>query len=237
MMSVSPKLRQGGFSLVELMIALVLGLVVLAAGYNAYAGTSRSARFNTGLQTLQENGRYGISVLQRSLRLAGYSPDSVLLPIDIEAGSDNAIAARVTEARDCGGGDTSTATLPGVAVNTYTFVPPVAGDPDSGFISCTGNVSGEPVRLVEHVESFRVLYGLDTDYDEFREPERFVAWDAGIDPSEIVALRVALMVNSGAPVRRLEIAETHTVLDTTVTTDDAYARHVYSTTIGFRNGW
>ena len=237
MMRASPRRLQGGLSLIELMITLVLGLVVVAAAYTADAGTSRSTRFNTGLQTLQENGRYGIGVLQKSLRLAGYSPDASLLPIDVAASGDAAIVARVTEATDCGGGDTSAAATPGVAENTYTYVAPTAGDPDSGFISCTGNVSGTPVRLIENVESIRVLYGLDTDFDEFRVPERFVTWDAGIDPAQVVAVRVALLVNSGDPVRRREVTTTHTVLDTTVTTTDAYARHVYSTTIGFRNGW
>ncbi len=227
--------HQAGLSLIELMIAMVLGLIVLAAAYNAYTGTTRSARFNDGLQALQENGRYGIGVLQRSLRLAGYSPNGLLAPLDIAAGSATTLVMQVTEAYDCGGGDTAGAPTPGVAINTYTFVPPAAGDVTSGYISCTGNVSGTPVRLIENVEAFRVLYGLDSDFDDTREPERFVPWSAGIDAAEVVALRVALLANSGQPVRRQSAELTYTVLDTNVATNDAYARHVYASTIGLRN--
>lgn len=230
-----PVWRQAGLSLIELMIAMVLGLIVVAAAFNAYMGTSRSAQFNSGLQALQENGRYGIGVMQQSLRLAGYSPNGLLVPLDVAAGSDTSLIVQVTEAFDCGGGDTATAATPGVAINTYTFVPPVGGDVTSGYLSCTGNVSGTPVRLVDNLEAFRVLYGLDSDFDEFREPERFVPWSAGIDPAEVVALRVALLANSAEPVRRRSAEETHVVLDSTVTTNDAFARHVYSSTIGLRN--
>ena len=66
--------KQRGLSLVELMISLVVGLILIAAVFNMYTGNVRSARFTDGMQAIQENGRYGISVLQRGLRLAGYSP-------------------------------------------------------------------------------------------------------------------------------------------------------------------
>lgn len=232
--------RQHGLSLIELMIVMVLGLIVVAAAYNAYMGTARSARFNEGLQTLQENGRYGIGVLQKSLRLAGYSPNRLLEPLDIASGSATSIVVQVTDEYDCGGGDTSLATDPGIAVNTYSFVAPVAGDPSSGYIECTGNVTGSPIRLVDNVEAFRVLYGLDTDFDDFREPERFVPWSAGLNVGQVVAVRVALLVNSGVPMRRASAPTTYAVLDSTVTTDattSLYARHVYSSTIALRNAW
>ncbi len=233
--SMRTRRSQGGLSLVELMIAMVLGLVVVAAAYNTYIGTSRSARFNNGLQTLQENGRYGIGVLQNDLRLAGYSPTGLLLPVDIAASSANSITARSTAPYDCGGGDTTLAADAGVAVNTYTFVPPIGGEVSSGFITCTGNVSAAPVRLVDNVEAFRVLYGLTTDYDGPHIPERFVPWDATVDPGQVVALRVALLVNSGTAIRRRDVEQTHVVLDTRIDSNDAIARNVYSATIALRN--
>ena len=73
----SGRFQQAGLSLVELMISMVLGLIIVAAVFNIYTGNSRTARFTEGLQIMQENGRYGVSVLQRGLRLAGFSTDGV----------------------------------------------------------------------------------------------------------------------------------------------------------------
>ncbi|WP_290884997.1 PilW family protein [Arenimonas sp.] len=61
-----------GFSLVELMIALVIGTILLA-GLVQIFGASRSAYATAeGLSRTQENGRFAMDVLQRDLRLAGH---------------------------------------------------------------------------------------------------------------------------------------------------------------------
>ena len=221
--------RQRGLSLVELMIALVLGLVVVAAVFNVHAGTSRSQRFTGALQTLQENGRFGLSTLRRGLRLAGFSNDPDFDPFVLADSGDSRIVVRAERPHDCNGGDTATATTaPGVAIDTYAL------DTVRGAITCAGNVATTPTELVENVEAFRVLYGVDADGDGV--PERFVRRVDVADPGSVAALRVGLLVSSGEPVRSRARAEEHVVLGDVLEPDpDRLLREVFATTVRLEN--
>ena len=55
------------------------------------------------------------------------------------------------------------------------------------------------------------------------------------DVSEIAALRFALLVNSGTSIRSRVRNETHVVLDQEVTSNDRFAREVFTTTVKLRN--
>ncbi|MBX2839926.1 MAG: PilW family protein [Gammaproteobacteria bacterium] len=219
--------RQQGLSLVEMMIGLVLGLIVVSAVMNMYAGSSRSSAFSTGLQTMQENGRYGVSVLQRGIRLAGYSPDVVIDPIDIANSDTDKVVVRIRQAFDCNGIDT--APVGGIAVNTYEL------DAVNQQITCTGNsAAASAMPIVEGVDGFAVLYGIDgTDDDD--TPEQYITYDSTIVPRSVSAVRFALLVNSGEPIRRRSISKTYVLLDQEVTYNDQFARHVFTSTVKLRN--
>ena len=64
--------RQHGFSLVELMIALTVSLILLVGLSTVLVNTRQANRLQTGLQQLNENGRYAIELMARDLRMAGY---------------------------------------------------------------------------------------------------------------------------------------------------------------------
>ncbi len=61
----------GGFFLVEAMIALVLGLLVLAGSTRLFLLQRRMFRINDGASRLQETGRFALDLLARDLRAAG----------------------------------------------------------------------------------------------------------------------------------------------------------------------
>lgn len=63
--------RAGGFSLVELMIALVLGLLVAEGIYILFAAAGKVNTTQTALSRLQENGRIAMSLIADDLRSAG----------------------------------------------------------------------------------------------------------------------------------------------------------------------
>lgn len=64
--------RLRGLSLIELMIALVIG-TVLMLGLVQVFGASRSAyQLSEGMSRSQENGRFAIDFLQRDIRMAGH---------------------------------------------------------------------------------------------------------------------------------------------------------------------
>ena len=63
---------QQGITLIELMIALVLGLLATGAMLKVYVDSSRLYRFNEGLARIQENGRFGLEFIRRDARMAGF---------------------------------------------------------------------------------------------------------------------------------------------------------------------
>lgn len=63
--------RQAGLSLVELMVALVLGLILSAGIIQLFVGSKQTYRFEEALSRLQENGRFAIETLNRDVRMAG----------------------------------------------------------------------------------------------------------------------------------------------------------------------
>lgn len=220
--------RQQGLSLIELMITMVLGLIIIAAVFNMYAGSSRSARYTEGLQSMQENGRYGVSVLQRGLRLAGFSTDDAIDAFDIAASGVSSISIRSEEAYDCNGLDT--VGTDGLAVNVYRL------DLVTSELTCQGNQGGEPMAVVEGVDQFRLLYGIDADGDsETAEPQSYVPYDAAIDPADVVSVRFALLVNSGQPIRSRNVSQSFVLLDEQYDYEDRVAREVFTSTVKLRN--
>ena len=62
---------QQGITLIELMIALVIGLLATGAMLKVYVDSSRLYRFNESLARIQENGRFGLEFIRRDARMAG----------------------------------------------------------------------------------------------------------------------------------------------------------------------
>lgn len=62
-----------GFSLVELMIALLLGLVLIGVVIHLFLGTRMTYMSNDALARVQENGRFALAVLNQDVREAGLS--------------------------------------------------------------------------------------------------------------------------------------------------------------------
>jgi type IV pilus assembly protein PilW len=66
--------RQRGLTLVELMIAITLGLIVLASVIGVLIANRESYRTSEALSRMQENARFTFEVLGRSIRAAGGNP-------------------------------------------------------------------------------------------------------------------------------------------------------------------
>ncbi|MFT6876314.1 MAG: type IV pilus assembly protein PilW [Granulosicoccus sp.] len=76
-----------GFSLIELMIAMVLGLMLSAGIFTVFSGNKRSSDLNTTMADMQENARYALNQLSSDIRMAGYQGCK-----DINRGSANILA-------------------------------------------------------------------------------------------------------------------------------------------------
>ena len=64
--------RTPGFSLIELMVAIVLGIIVTLGIITMFSGTQQSLSSVNGQARIQENSRYALDFMSRALRMAGY---------------------------------------------------------------------------------------------------------------------------------------------------------------------
>ncbi|SDY34609.1 type IV pilus assembly protein PilW [Lysobacter sp. yr284] len=64
--------RVSGFSLIELMVALVLGALLVLGLLKIFDASRASYKLSEGLARVQENGRFAMDYLQRDLRMAGH---------------------------------------------------------------------------------------------------------------------------------------------------------------------
>lgn len=61
-----------GFSLVELMISMVLGLLLVGGMFTIFIGNQRSAALNAELVNMQEGMRFALNAMADDVRMAGY---------------------------------------------------------------------------------------------------------------------------------------------------------------------
>ncbi len=72
---------QRGLTLVELMVALVMGLVLLGGVVTVFVANKETYRVQDALARIQENGRFSLSLLTRELRTSGLMGCSTLKPL------------------------------------------------------------------------------------------------------------------------------------------------------------
>jgi len=110
---------------------------------------------------------------------------------------------------------------------SYTIAPGASGEP-----ALWRSENGVNLELIEGVEELQLLYGLDTDDDDF--PNQFVTIDNVADTFDIVAVRIMLMVRSIAD-QVVEDNQVYTFNGNTVTAADRRLRQEFSTTVALRN--
>ncbi|HEX7718337.1 MAG TPA: prepilin-type N-terminal cleavage/methylation domain-containing protein, partial [Woeseiaceae bacterium] len=64
--------RQRGVTLVELMVALLLGMLLTAGMIQVFASNRVTYEFNQGLSRIQENARFALDHIAYTTRMAGY---------------------------------------------------------------------------------------------------------------------------------------------------------------------
>jgi type IV pilus assembly protein PilW len=64
--------RESGFTLIEMMIAITIGLGILAGLVGVLAANSNNARTNDRTSELMSNGRYALNSMKQELRQAGF---------------------------------------------------------------------------------------------------------------------------------------------------------------------
>jgi len=67
--------QEAGFTLMELLVAVTLSLIAMAAIYSAYVTQQRAYETTQAVTAIQQNLRAGMYFLEKDLRMAGYDPE------------------------------------------------------------------------------------------------------------------------------------------------------------------
>lgn len=85
-----------GFSLIELMVALVLGLMIMAGLIQLFGSTKVTYNVTEGLARVQENARFAMEIVNRDIRMAGSQPLCSGAELDIKSWVDPSDMSEVT---------------------------------------------------------------------------------------------------------------------------------------------
>lgn len=72
MSQIKCKRLQCGFTLVELMVAMLISLLLMGGVIQVFSSSSKSYRNHEGLSRIQENGRFAMEFLSRDIRMADF---------------------------------------------------------------------------------------------------------------------------------------------------------------------
>jgi len=87
--------KQSGYSLVELLVSLVIGLIIMGGIYLSAISQERNMNIEDRLAEVQANLRSGLYILERDLRSVGYDPNCAFPPcLGFTSATSTAIAFR-----------------------------------------------------------------------------------------------------------------------------------------------
>lgn len=72
-MNTRTSITQAGLSLVELMVAMLLGLILMAGVIEVFLSSHASYRLSNAVSEVQENGRFALNFIVHEARMAGYT--------------------------------------------------------------------------------------------------------------------------------------------------------------------
>ena len=243
-----------GFSIVELMVALLLGSLVALAATQLFLVNRQTENLQQGLASVQDQGRFAVDYMSRDLMQAGHDPAGAVQPFVFTGDADSIskdgtkydpIAFQVRDGFDCiGNGSYS-------GLKIYYVE-------DHGLRCSYTAASGRQTSgtIIDGVEALQVQYGVD--YDDLGKAgygQADVYTNAGgakalLESStkkRIVSVRFAILLSSPAVVSTdtaFQPASSIQVLDktfnsgttsSTVNLRDGRLYRVFSSTVTIRN--
>jgi len=231
---------QQGMSLVELMIAAVISLLLMAGVGQIFISTKATNTLQNGLSRLQEDSRLALEVLSKNIGQAGFTTDlngiNAFNSVNIQENqSENAalgfttangtasdvIEINYVSATDCLGNATG-----GTATDRYYI--------NGNRLMCLGNGNAVPGTLGLGIENMQLLYGEDTDGDDIANI--FINSDAVTTWDNVRSVSVSLLVGT-TEVMTTTDNQTHIMLNTSpiAPINDNAMRRVFNRTILLRN--
>ena len=250
----SPVNRRSGFALIELMIAMVLGLLLMTGAIQVMLSSKQTFSANEDSSRTQENGRFALDLLIGDVRMAGFrDPANGDIP-----------SFFLTDACDT----LNPCTSNGVTVASDRLA--VQFDPDDD-LDCVGNavaatdllahvyaiVSANGINsltcrswnvttnawvsavqpLIDGIDNMQILYGTtvgtDTSITQYVSADRVADW------TMVRAVRIGLLVSDGRPNGQSDNRRRDYVLldSPTLSFTDSHMRRIYGTTVNINNAF
>lgn len=238
-MSVSSAVRRSrGFTLVELMVALLLSLLVVGLTLNIFLISRESYRAQVGLSMVKENGRTAMDLLSREISMAGYPRSRGIAPIVMSEtfdGASDEITVLYQSDTDCIGNAAPVyADGFSYAKNKY-FV-------SNKSLMCSSLAEDDSVidtqEFVYGIDNMQILYGIDgIKADGIPSPTRYVNFSEVGDVGEVMAVRIGVLASSQDEMSSSADEETYVVLDGNAAGpfNDMRRRSVFISTMLMRN--
>ena len=239
-------MRQRGFTLIEMMIAIVIGLLLIAGTLSVFLSTKQGYRMTNGLSLMQSTGRATLDLLTNDIMMAGYPEDSGIETFVTGAGftqdgggnASDMFTVRYQSSTDClntAGGPPIYADGKQYAKNRY-FI-------QNGNLMCESlkednTVFAAAQVIVPGIENMQVLYGEDDNAaDGITNTTRYVTAGNVADWNNVVSVRIGIVVNSRNVIATTDDTATFSLFGQTATaaTNDRLRRRAYSTTAVIRN--
>ncbi len=234
-----------GFTILEILIAGFLGLVLMAGVTRLFVGSKQTFRLQEELSNVQEQGHFALKFLQSQMENAGFVSSTASVggnvpaidfisgdTTDGGAGGNDSIKVQMevpAGTLDCNGNAIPTSTL-----SAHFFV----NGNDS--LMCQGSGGGQAQPVIENVESFQVLYGIDTSgngvvnrYVKASDVAATTGYPVTFD--DVIAVQLAILVATENEVSDTTIVRAHEVLDETFNQNDELIRRQFRQTILLHN--
>ena len=84
-------MRNRGFTIIEVMVALAIGSVLAIGAITFLASADQANRLQSALSGLSVSGRFGLDQLSRDIRMSGYRNSEWVDPYSAEDGNEQLV--------------------------------------------------------------------------------------------------------------------------------------------------
>ena len=252
---------RSGFSLVELLVAMAITAVVMAAVFKIYTTQQDSYVLQEQVAEMQQNGRTAKYVMTREIRMAGYDPIGTA-----KAGFESAAVDSVSFSMDITPKDAEDGEILAGDLITYKVEDEILkrDEGSNQFIDVAENIEAIGFGYAYDEDNdgdvetcgSDLKWAIDSDGDDFLDLNLDTNGDCKIDISDdadndgfidgtaiapsvsvenIRAVKIWLLAKTGRPDRNHTSANTYVVGNTIITTSDSNRRQLLATTVKCRN--
>jgi prepilin-type N-terminal cleavage/methylation domain-containing protein len=184
-----PQKKQTGLTLIELLVALTISSIIIAAAYRTFTSQHKVYEVQSDVMEMQQSVRVAMDILARDVRMAGFNSTVPL---------SNPIAINPVEEGIRGGTDSIGVQYQynGVERAITYFVDDDANEPHLIRRVAEGGNEVSAVPLSNNIRDLQFSYGLDVDSDGIVDQ-----WEENPvgRENEIIAARIEVQVRSETP--------------------------------------